>query len=469
MTATSRWRRCVGAACGVMVVGLAATAGAQDTGTVSGTVVDAQAAAIPGATVTLTDEKTGTARSIVSDGRGEFTFRSVLPGTYTVKAELTGFRSFETRRNVLNASGALDLGRLTLDIGNLSEVVTVEASGTHVETKNSDYTGLLTATQISQIQAKARDVMSLLRLLPGVRYEDDIEAMGESFGSQVPNVGGQRRAWNQVTVDGLNGNELSGTNRFASATNLDAIAEVKVLLGSYKAEDGRSGGSNIKVVTKSGGNRYAGTGYYYARRNQWNANSWDNKRNNLPTPIYHYDTYGVSAGGPLKIPGLFNETNDRKLFFFYSMENPQARQPAGVRKYMMPTALERHGDFVQTLDSGGKLIVIKDPLTGVAFPRNVIPKDRINPSALAIINLKPLPHRHKPAANAGLYNFIRQETPEKPRLNNVTKVDWRRTANDNVSVAFNSFISVQKSSEITAGPEKIGYLAAKYDFGNNFR
>ena len=468
MTATSRWRRCVGAACGVMVVGLAATAGAQDTGTVSGTVVDAQAAAIPGATVTLTDEKTGTARSIVSDGRGEFTFRSVLPGTYTVKAELTGFRSFETRRNVLSASGTLDLGRLTLDVGNLSEVVTVEASGTHVETKNSDYTGLLTATQISQIQTKGRDVMSLLRLLPGVRYEDDIEAMGESFGSQVPNVGGQRRAWNQVTVDGLNGNELSGTNRFASATNLDAIAEVKVLLGSYKAEDGRSGGSNIKVVTKSGGNRYAGTGYYYARRNQWNANSWDNKRNNLPTPIYHYDTYGVSAGGPLKIPGLFNETNDRKLFFFYSMENPQARQPGGVRKYMMPTALERQGDFSQTLDSGGKLIVIKDPLTGVAFPGNVIPKDRINPSALAIMNLMPLPNRTNRAETAGLYNFIRQETPEKPRLNNVTKVDWRRTANDNVSVAFNSFISVQKGSEITAGPEKFGYLAAKYDFGNNF-
>src|SRR5258707_765310 len=150
------------------------------------------------------------------------------------------------------------------------------------------------------------------------------------------------------------------------------------------------------------------------------------------------------------------------------MENPEARQPGGVRKYMMPTALERQGDFSQTLDSGGKLIVIKDPLTGVAFPGNVIPKDRINPSALAIMNLMPLPNRTNRAETAGLYNFIRQETPEKPRLNNVTKVDWRRTANDNVSVAFNSFISVQKGSEITAGPEKFGYLAAKYDFGNNF-
>ena len=232
---------------------------------------------------------------------GEFTFHSVLPGGYTVKVELTGFRSFEKRNNVVNASGQLDLGKVKLDVGNLTEVVTVAATGTPVEIHNSNYTGLLTSTQISQIQTKGRDVMSLLRLMPGVRYEDDIEAMGESFGSQVPNVGGQRRHWNQVTVDGLNGNELSGTNRFASATNLDAIAEVKVMLGSYKAEDGRSGGANVKVVTKSGGQRYAGSAYYFARRNQWNANSWDNKRNNLPTAIYHYDTYGFNAGGPVKI------------------------------------------------------------------------------------------------------------------------------------------------------------------------
>jgi hypothetical protein len=452
----------------VLVLGLAGGARAQDTGTVSGTVVDAQGGAVPGATITLTDEKTGTSRTLVSDNHGEFTFRSVLPGSYTVKVELSGFRTFEKRNNIVEASSAMDVGRLKLEVGSLTEVVTVEATGTHVETRNSDYTGLLTSTQISQIQTKGRDVMSLLRLMPGVRYEDDIEAMGESFGSQVPNVGGQRRAWNQVTVDGLNGNELSGTNRFASATNLDAIAEVRVLLGSYKAEDGRSGGANVKVVTKSGGQRYSGTAYYYARRNQWNANTWDNKRNHLPTPIYHYDTYGASVGGPLKIPGLFNQSGDQKLFFFYSMENPQAQQPGGVRKYTMPTALERQGDFSQTLDASGKLIVIKDPLTGQPFPGNVIPPDRLNRNGLAIMNLLPMPNRLDRSETAGLYNFIRQETPDKPRINNVVRVDWRHAANDNLYVGFNAFTSVQKGSEITAGPEKFGFLAAKYDFGNEF-
>src|SRR5439155_1180192 len=82
------------------------------------------------------------------------------------------------------------------------------------------------------------------------------------------------------------------------------------------------------------------------------------------------DTYGFNMGGPLKIPGL-NRSAEKKLFFFYSMETPQAQQPGGVRKYMMPTELERGGDFSQTFDAGGKLIVIKDPLTGQPFPGNV--------------------------------------------------------------------------------------------------
>jgi hypothetical protein len=466
MTLFSRWRSHF-VACGLILV-FAASVRAQDTGTVSGTVVDSQGAAIPGAAITLTEERTAASRTAVSDAHGEFAFRSVTPGSYTVKVELTGFRSFEKRSNVLNASGQLDLGKVKLEVGNLSEVITVEAQGTVVETKNSDYTGLLTSTQIGQIQTKGRDVMSLLRLLPGVRYEDDIEAMGESFGSQVPNVGGQRRHWNQVTVDGLNGNELSGTNRFASATNLDAIAEVKVMLGSYKAEDGRTGGANVKIITKSGGMRYSGSAYYYARRQQWNANTWDNKRNHLPIPIYHYDTYGVNIGGPVRVPGLFNQSSEKKLFFFYSMENPQAAQPGSVRKYMMPTALERQGDFSQTLDSGGRLIVIRDPLTGQAFTGNVIPKDRINPNTLAIMSMLPLPNRLDRSETAGLYNFIRQETPDKPRLNNVVKIDWRRTAADNFYVTVNSFTSVQKGSEITAGPEKWGFFNGKYDFGNVF-
>jgi type 1 fimbria pilin len=224
-------------ACALLALS-AGPAAAQATGTVSGTVVDNSNQVVPGATVTLLNEATADARTTVSGGQGTFTFQAVAPGSYTVKIELTGFRSHEQKKNIVNASGQLDLGTLKLDIGTITEVVSVVSEGATIETKNSDYSGLLTSTQISQIQSRGRDVVNLLRLLPGVHYEADIEAMGDSFGSQIPNIGGMRKHWNQVTVDGLNGNELSGTNRMNSSINLDAIAEVKVLLNTYKAEFG---------------------------------------------------------------------------------------------------------------------------------------------------------------------------------------------------------------------------------------
>jgi type 1 fimbria pilin len=188
-------------ACALLALS-AGPAAAQATGTVSGTVVDNSNQVVPGATVTLVNEATADARTTVSGGQGTFTFQAVVPGSYTVKIELTGFRTHEQKRNIVNASGQVDLGTLKLDIGTLTEVVSVVSEGATIETKNSDYSGLLTSTQISQIQSRGRDVVNLLRLLPGVHYEADIEAMGDSFGSQIPNIGGMRKHWNQVTVDG---------------------------------------------------------------------------------------------------------------------------------------------------------------------------------------------------------------------------------------------------------------------------
>src|SRR2546422_792443 len=150
-------------------------------------------------------------------------------------------------------------------------------SGTIVDASDQVLPGA-TVTQIAQIQTKGRDVVSLLRLLPGVHYEDDVEALGDSFGSTLPNISGNRKGWNQVTVDGLNGNELSGTSRMNSTINLDAIAEVKVLLNTYKAEFGHTAGANIEIVTKSGSAGYHGSGYWYGRRDAWNATRSEERR-----------------------------------------------------------------------------------------------------------------------------------------------------------------------------------------------
>src|SRR5262249_37764515 len=126
---------------GLLIIALAAAspARAQDTGTISGTVVDTSDQVLPGATLTLTDEATGAVRTMTSNERGEFAFRALQPGSYTIAAELQGFRKYERRANVLNASSRLELGNVKLEIGTLSEVVSVVAEGTVVETRSSDY------------------------------------------------------------------------------------------------------------------------------------------------------------------------------------------------------------------------------------------------------------------------------------------------------------------------------------------
>jgi hypothetical protein len=456
----------------IFSAGTAGAAGTQDTGTVAGTVVDTSGQIVPGAAVSLTNESTADTRTAITDDRGVFAFRAVPPGTYTVRVEIQGFRTFEQKKNVLNASSHLDLGNVKLEVGTLSEVVFAE--GATIETKNSDFSGLLTSTQISQIQSRGRDVVNLLRLLPGVHYEADIEAMGDSFGSQIPNIGGMRKHWNQVTVDGLNGNELSGTSRMNSSINLDAIAEVKVLLNTYKAEFGHSGGANIEIVSKSGSSRYSGSAYWYGKRDAWNATPWENNRAQLAKPKLHVDTPGFNLGGPVRIPGLWDQGSDKKLFFFYSFEAPQVQRPGPVRLYRMPTALERQGDFSQTFDANGRLINIKDPQSSAAcnvttggagcFPGNRIPANRLDPNALALLSLMPLPNTSS-ANNA--YNFQRQETSSNPRFNNLVRLDHRPSGSNTIWGSLRTWSSSQYGSEITAGPAKWGFFNGSYVSGDN--
>lgn len=468
------WRAALAAL--LLVVVFASRPFAQGTtGAISGTIVDESNQPIPGAAVTLTDERTNVSRAATSGDDGAFAFRAVPPGIYTVRAELSGFRTFEKRENVLNANSQLSLGNLTLAVGNLTEVLTVSASGTQVEVENSDHTALLTSKQIEQIQTKGRDVTALLRLMPGVRYEDSSEALGEDFGSLIPQVGGQRRHWNSVSVDGLLGNEASGSNRMSSAINLDAIEEVKVLLNTYKAEFGRSGGANIQIVSKSGGAKYRGSSYYYARRDAWNATRWENNRSGVEKPEYNFNTYGFNLGGPVGVPGLWSQ-DEKKLFFFYSLEAPRGQRPPGpIRRYRLPTELERRGDFSQTRDQQGRLIFIKDPQSTAAcniltggpgcFPGNIVPSNRIDPNGQALLNIFPVPDRPDLASTG--HNFLRQETASHPRINNVVKTDWKPTSNSSFFSTIRLFASKQTGSEITAGPPDWGWYDGTYEFSDN--
>ena len=193
----------------VAAVLLPSSAFAQAVGTISGTVLDQQGRVIPGATVTMINEGTTDMRVVVSDSEGNFLVTNLQPGQYTLKISLESFRTLERKNIVLSAGERLAVSNLALEVGSVGETLTVEARGAHVNTAETQHSGLITATQIEQIQVLGRDVTSIMRLLPGVRYENTVDSLGMDYGTSVPNVGGARRDWSNVITDGVVSNEVA--------------------------------------------------------------------------------------------------------------------------------------------------------------------------------------------------------------------------------------------------------------------
>jgi hypothetical protein len=436
--------------CSLLVSGLVSAQTV--TGTISGAVVDASGQTIVGARVTLTEQQTGETRSLLTNAEGDFSFAALLPGNYRIKVEHPGFSILERQNNVLTASDHLVLGKLELSVGNVSETVTVVAEGAVLEKESSDLTARLTSDQISLISTKGRDITSLLRLLPGTSNIDDVESVGEGFGTDLPNISGQRGRQTVATVDGLNGSEPSGNNKLSMSINQDAVAEVQVLRNNYGAEYGNNGGAIINVVSKSGKRDYAGTAYYFLRNEALNASPFFNNKAALPRPLYRHNIWGFNLGGPVQIPKLFTAEKSR-LFFFYSLERPHTITPQDPRFVTVPTALERQGDFSQSVNSTNAKVFIRDPqittgncnatdqsacfrdpsraTAGNPLGLNIIPQSRFNASGLALLKYFPLPNTPGGrTATGGAYNYVVQSPVNVPKQSQVIRVDFKPSERD---------------------------------------
>jgi len=238
-----------------LLVSSMATSAQTITGSISGAVADANGGYIPGATVTIVSNKTGQARTNPTNDDGRFTFAALQPGAYSLKIEKQGFQTLEQTGVILSANENLALGEIKLQTGQVSETVSVTTEGTLVERETSDLTARLTSDQLALISTKGRDVTSLLRLLPGTSNIPDVEAVGNGFGTTLPNFSGQRSRSTVATVDGLNASEPSGSNLLSLTTSIDAIGEVKVLRDNYSAEYGNNGGA-IEEGGSSTGNQF---------------------------------------------------------------------------------------------------------------------------------------------------------------------------------------------------------------------
>jgi len=406
------------------------------TGSLSGSVTDANGGIIAGASVTLVSDQNRTSRNLNTNENGRFDFAAIQPGIYSLKVEHPGFQTLLRQNVVVSANESLALGELKLQPGQVSETVTVTTEGATVERETSDLTARLTSDQIDLISTKGRDITSLLRLIPGTSNDEDIEAVGEGFGTNLPNISGQRGRSTVASIDGLNAAEPSGSNKLSMTISQDAVAEVKVLRNNYAAEYGNNGGALINLVSKGGTKDYKGTAYYFLRNEALNASPFFTNKAGLPRPVYRHNIWGFNYGGPLPLP-KFGEGGSgllrNKAFFFVNLEKPHTITPTDPVFVTVPTALERAGDFSQTISSSGTRPTIIDPVTGIAFTNNVIPTGRINKSGQALLNYFPLPNAPGGRTLAGAsYNYVAQKSVDVPKHSYVIRFDVKATNNDSV-------------------------------------
>ncbi len=375
-------------------------------GSITGRVVDQTTAVLVDARVTLTNQETGDVRTAITDKNGEFLFLALQPGTFAVSVQAERFKRFEKRDLVLSASDRLSAGTLQLEVGATSQQTTVTAEVATVQTETSERSAVLDSKEISSLMSLGRDPLALLRVLPGI-VKDDNGASG--LGTEgVGVVAGVRQEHNAVSIDGVNGNPRGDGNKLDTPVNMDAVAEIKVVLNSYQAEYGQSAGAIVNMTTKSGTQDFHGSAYYYNRNEAFNANGWVNNHNNTPRGRYRYNTWGFTTGGPVYIPKVFN-TSKQKLFFFFSQEHWPTQGSTGPQRYLMPTAAERAGDFSNTWDYKSTLakpvpVYIRNPALNLPCSAsnttgcysylgkvNVIDPSLINPRMQKIMNVFPLP------------------------------------------------------------------------------
>jgi hypothetical protein len=421
-------------------------AAAQTTsGLISGTVVDPSNLPVAGSTVTLTNEGTGEQRTQTSNEAGDFVFAAVQPGRYSVAVELKGFKRVEKRNLNLVASERLSTGELMLALGAVTDTITVEASGTPVQVDSQERSSVLTSDQMSTLMARGRDFMALLRVLPGVVGSTDTDAIG--IRAALPNIQGLRATYSTVSVDGSSTNDLGSMQVMAAPINMDAIGEVKVLTSNYQAEYGRTAGAMVEAVTKSGTTSFHGSGYFYKRNEEFNANSFFNNLNKKPIARYRYNTWGYTIGGPVNILKLVPKN---KLFFFFSQEILPTTTPQNVQNVTVPTALERNGDFSQSY-VGTVAQNPTDPLNnGAPFPNRMVPANRIDKNGQKLLQVFPLPNIANTAAVNNAYNYTFQESIPALRTDEVYRVDYNITDRLRVYVRGSDF-RLRQDGFATAG------------------
>ena len=308
------------------------------TGTILGTVTDSKGGAVANATVTITNSDQNIAvRILTTDQQGQYVAALLPVGRYSVTAEGSGFKKAVHAGLVLNVDDKLAVN-LTLEVGAVSEIVTVEANALQVDTQSATATGVITGLQLRELSLNSRNYAQLVLLVPGAsdsgNFDQIFPGATAPLGTNLMSfqINGNRREENNWQVDGADNVDRGSNLTLLSFPSIDAISEFRVVRGVYDAESGRSAGAQVNVITRSGTSDLHGGLYEFFRNDDLNANSFFNNATTPATPRsrLRYNDFGGTVGGPVWIPKVYEQRN--KTFFFVSEE---ARR---IVTYSNPTA-----------------------------------------------------------------------------------------------------------------------------------
>jgi hypothetical protein len=318
------------------------------TAVVTGSVTDSTGAVIVGATVVVSNAS-GFKQSAISNAQGVYVIRGVPPGSYDLSVSAPNFKTFQTSGLALSAGETTPMDA-TLETGGEKQEVNVTAGGAaQVETENAEVSGTITQQEVTNLQLNGRNFTQLIALAPGVSNQTgQDEAKVGVQGSVKYSVNGGRVEYNSFEVDGsdvLNAGLSGAESTLVVYPSLDAIQEIKVLTSNYGAQYGRTASGTVQVTTKTGGNRWHGGVYEFFRNEAMNARNYFDIT--PKAPLYRRNDFGGTIGGPLWIPGVYNQ-DKTKTFVFYSEEFRIEKSPSELQpdfNQAVPTLAERQGDF----------------------------------------------------------------------------------------------------------------------------
>ena len=369
------------------------------TGNITGTVRDPQGAAVPHADVTITEEKTGASRTVKATEDGFYNATSLPAGIYSISTAPTGFKKTVSTGVELHVNENKTVN-LDLQVGAVTETVTVTSESTPVELRSGEVSSLISEKQVTELPLNGRNYAQLALMVPGVSPVTQAGA-GGAFATRGTglnagvdmSVNGNQSNSNLWTVDGVNNMDVGSNRTLLVFPSVDSIQEFRVERNSFSAEFGQAQGAVVNLITKGGSNDFHGSAFEFFRNDALNANNFFLNRAGQPKPQLEYNNFGGNFSGPIV---------KNRVFFFWSEEWRRERR-GQVLSAHVPTPAEKLGDFsgartgpiprdpatcktVPDPAHPGQTIVVCDP-----FPGNKIPLNRLSPAGLAFVKLFPDP------------------------------------------------------------------------------